>query len=312
MTTIYLPAFRTVISGSDLFVAQIEGLLGQVAGTIVGSSLLLYFGNEAYAVRAEAPTTDVALGIVEYKKAAFGGAKPPIETQTCITWRDQPARPLGISNEQFAAAAKIPFVRFPGPDFRQDPLRIADGILVGHKDFPDGTPLDVVLAHELCHAYLSAAGISPIWEAGKAKFTANVSGLTCATAAIYTGVEEQIVCGLLAGRGLSCCENTYRFEKGYPPRTTYLDVGIRDATLAGASNVPELWVQGAVGLAELSKTFGSSIAVVLNKNSWPDAAADFGGAVEATVKTAKLREKMVREMVKRTILEQSLKSSGLM
>jgi hypothetical protein len=95
--------------------------------------------------------------------------------------------------------------------------------IVGHKDFPRPQPFDVVLLHEFIHAYLSQLGVAKrLRELGQGKtrdwkplFTQNPDA-----------VEEQLVVGILGGKGLPFAENVYRQGKGYEPRTTYKAVEI--------------------------------------------------------------------------------------
>ena len=163
-------------------------------------------------------------------------------------------------------------------------MSIEKGMLIGHDDFKvdpftAGTQMDVVLFHELCHAYLISAGISPKWDGHG--FPTNKPTLTC-DSKVDVAVEEQVVCGLVYGRGLSCCENAYRAERKLPPRTSYKAVGIPDDAGLGA-DFGKVWKEAEDAMTEAVKLWGSRIAVVLSKNKFQkDVKATFGDAKEAT------------------------------
>jgi hypothetical protein len=82
-----------------------------------------------------------------------------------------------------------------------------------HPDKPKDDPVwpfDVVMFHELCHAYLHVSGINA----------------AIAKHARYGVVEEYFVTGLAEGIGWRYSENTYRGQIKMKARTTYKEHGI--------------------------------------------------------------------------------------
>jgi hypothetical protein len=91
--------------------------------------------------------------------------------------------------------------------------------VVGHADFPAMTQdFDVVLYHELVHAYLSNRGV------GRRLRHARVAR----TIGNPEQAEEELVVGLLAGRGFALAENAYRCQTNRPIRTSHVGVGLAD------------------------------------------------------------------------------------
>ncbi|HEU4412960.1 MAG TPA: hypothetical protein VFS43_47400 [Polyangiaceae bacterium] len=279
----YLKACKTIVAGTEAFQDEVVGLLETIGGTGLGATMLRYFGAAAPSKLVKSPNEDVALVVLQFglKK---GDANAPICTKTCIDWEGQAAhRPKGLSDAQFNQQLKIPLVRIPASGWKQPggKLEVQKGVLLGHDDFAKtGADLDVVLFHELCHAYLIAAGISPRWDGRK--FVRAKGILAVDKVGVDVAVEEQIVCGLLHGRGLDCCENAYRRQRKLPPRLSYKAVGLAlDQQLE--AKFDDAWSAGATSLAEGAKLWGSKIAYVVSQNGYPgDAKKDFGGAKQVT------------------------------
>jgi hypothetical protein len=108
-------------------------------------------------------------------------------------------------------------------------LEVKDGVVLNHADC-HGEKMDLVLFHELCHAYIWQRGIGAEllrstpptgteppwpWQRCRANFGGNRD------VDPIENTEEQLVCGLLAGKGLRFCENTYRHQCEMAPRTQY-------------------------------------------------------------------------------------------
>ncbi len=233
MATSYIKKFRLMIMGSPSFVSNVEPLVAFLDKTKQGHSVLTYFGEHAPNA-ATFGANEIAVAIKEQDRVPV---QEPIKTSTFGSWKE--------SGPAFAGGTLQPIIRFP--DFKTGrnillsmsgkSMTITDeGSLVGHVDFPSGTPMDAVLFHEFCHAYLIAIGLGAPLSSAEGpddpthKEYINGGGVP---GNISENVEEQIVCGLLAGRGLALCENAYRVERKLPPRVSYSvpSVNIKEDTV---------------------------------------------------------------------------------
>ncbi|HEV2782326.1 MAG TPA: hypothetical protein VGX25_23285 [Actinophytocola sp.] len=105
--------------------------------------------------------------------------------------------------------------------------------IAGHADFPDTTlDFDLVLYHEMVHAYLSNSGVARRIRDPRVE---NAIG-----AQDHDEAEEELVVGLLAGRGLPLCENAYRCQTHRPLRTSYRDVRLNDPGVSPADWTNEI------------------------------------------------------------------------
>jgi hypothetical protein len=279
----YVKACKTVVAGTEEFQNEVVKWLETIGSTTLGATMLRYFGTAAPSKLVKSPTEDVALVVLQFglKK---GDTNAPICTKTCIDWEDRTAhRPKGLNDTQFKQAQKIPLVRIPPSSWKLNggKLEVKDGVLLGHDDFAKtGAEMDVVLFHELCHAYLISSGLSPKWDGRQ--FTRAKGILSVNKIGVDVAVEEQIVCGLLHGRGLDCCENAYRVQRKLTPRLSYKAVGLAlDQQLE--ANFNDTWSTGVSSLTEGAKLWGSKIAYVLAQNGYPgNAKNDFGDAKQVT------------------------------
>lgn len=278
-----MKACKTIVAGTDAFQDEVVKWLETIGSTTLGATMLQYFGTAAPSKLVKSPNEDVALVVLQFglKK---GDANAPICTKTCIDWEGQAAhRPKGTTDLQFRQALKIPLVRVPASGWKLQggKLEVKEGVLLGHDDFAKtGAEMDVVLFHELCHAYLISAGISPKWDGRQFKRAKGI--LVVDKVGVDVAVEEQIVCGLLHGRGLDCCENAYRVQRKLPPRLSYKAVGLAlDQQLE--AKFDDTWSTGASAITEGAKLWGSKIAYVVAQNGYPnDTKKDFGGVKQVT------------------------------
>ncbi|MCU0683543.1 MAG: hypothetical protein MUF34_15100 [Polyangiaceae bacterium] len=308
---IYLKGCKTIVAGTEGFQGEVVGYLDTIGGTGLGGTMLEYFSAAAPSKLVKSPHEQVALVILQ-----FGLKNPdtnaPVCTKTCIDWAEQTAfRPQGLSNADFLKAQKIPLIRIPAWGWKQKApgkLEVKAGVLLGHDDFSKaGVEMDVVLFHEMCHAYLIAAGISRRWDGRKFPKSNEVKSID--KIGLDVAVEEQIVCGLLYGRGLDGCENAYRRQRKLSARLSYKAVGLAvDRQLE--ANFDDTWNTAAGNLAEGAKLWGSKIAYVLSKNGYPgDTKKDFGDARQVT--DLGLLEKAVEKQDEAPKLEKKKSSLGL-
>ncbi|HTX01618.1 MAG TPA: hypothetical protein VMD59_22740 [Acidimicrobiales bacterium] len=152
-------------------------------------------------------------------------------------------------------AAKIPRIQFF--DLAKGTQKVGDKGEVhftesgvrGHEDFPDTVvPHDVVLYHELCHARLSHLGI-----AGRLRDVRLAEKIQPRDP---DSLEEELVVGILNGKGLRSTENEYRCQrKGVELRQSYKAVGIKGDDRLGTtwSDLPARTIEEAVrGLGKFS------------------------------------------------------------
>ncbi len=135
----------------------------------------------------------------------------------------------------------LPRIVFPNKPLENERLAVGKGYnvpvvtsggVVNHKDFPNVTaPFDVMLFHELCHAYYFQIGMAPEYFA--------INGEWKPSFDLSNTVEEMLVTGLEYGRGVEYCENNYRVQKGLALRKTYKAVGLEDANVTEGD-----WKQG--------------------------------------------------------------------
>lgn len=164
----------------------------------------------------------------------------PIETQSFKGWDPDHS----IFNRWKHESPTIPFVHFPNPQlgFSQNSeageVRLTNEGLQ-HPDFDEPEPLDIVVFHELCHAYYDQLGateqlrkvsLDNTSKKGtalqKKPFEMGADNQTLSTDGIENNVEEQIVVGILAGKGVKYCENNYRVQCKRKLRTKYQAVKI--------------------------------------------------------------------------------------
>lgn len=149
-------------------------------------------------------TMDVGVRTADWQRDTKGDRIPRIE------FFDQPGQ----------ADQPVEIGKAGGATVRHEGVR-------GHRDFPDTVQaFDLVLYHELVHAYLSNNGVS-----GRIR---DVRVEAAIAAQNHDEAEEELVVGLLAGRGLPLCENAYRLQRQQPLRTSYLDSHLDDPGVSAA------------------------------------------------------------------------------
>ncbi|MDC3321442.1 type III secretion system effector protein [bacterium] len=146
-----------------------------------------------------------------------------------------------ITNRGFPANPGIPQVKMVMKP-SSDPVQLSPGKIchtdgIEHPDFDAShhSAYDVVLFHELVHAFNHASGVYN-FQATQSRPT----GADFASAGnppdYNTATEEMMVVGLYAGKALKYTENHYRKEKGIAVlRSKYADAGIPTADAAVAS-----------------------------------------------------------------------------
>lgn len=237
----------------------------------MGGSLLGYFTEHSPAITGRVGTADreIAVCIQEPGKHA----KDPIRTISATSWG------LKGAASNWRDKVKIPLIEFLGPGVKQGTLSNEAGKLVGHPDFDAPQRLDIILTHEFCHAYLQATKVTDVIDARN--IAAQAHGLTGRD--WVAGIEEMLVCGLLAGAGLGCCENAYRLEIGEPPRRSYGAVGIRnDARLVPELDLNEFWTARARALTTKAGGQGLLAAALEIAQLKPESLAAIRGVREAT------------------------------
>jgi hypothetical protein len=225
------------------FVKFIKGLLDKIGESKLGGGLLNEFDpsqntfkqlpKERTGALDIEQYTGVRVAIEESKKESTIGFPPkktgqyPLKTES-LNGRTN----LGVVVKGFAAADGIPLIRFPDPGASGKKLeggaQMTSSGVKGHCDFPDGAivPLHIALFHELCHAYLDQTGISKFLHDYNPDTERKGESPLPWKGDAANNVEEQFVCGLLAGKGVKYCENRYRYELGFPLRRSYLAVNI--------------------------------------------------------------------------------------
>lgn len=134
----------------------------------------------------------------------------------------------------------------------------AQGV-TGHADFPNSAmPFDLVLYHEFVHAFLSHIGL-----AGRMREPELAAKLRIAQNA--DGAEEELVVGILAGKGLPMSENAFRCERGMTLRGSYKAVGITGDPALNKdpwkpSSAPAALVDAVRGLGSFSEQEAAYIA----------------------------------------------------
>ncbi|WP_133740276.1 hypothetical protein [Actinorugispora endophytica] len=227
-----------VANGQDeTFPGFVAGALEQVRGVPVGGDLVDAFAPDGDGAGFRCITDPGSGGgeggayhgvtLLFQQSVALrpriGAAKPPaIETKAVGGRRDDGTRVF--------EAPWIPCVRLPGRPAEGSPVMLGEGREMHHDgvvnpDFAGKADFGLVVFHEMCHAYYDQAGAAGLMSGRAAEFEA-APGHRVADFQNYA--EEILVCGLLQGKGLKYCENTYRRQKGLPPRPAYSAVGLKD------------------------------------------------------------------------------------
>ena len=101
-----------------------------------------------------------------------------------------------------------------------------------HADFPETVEgFDVILFHELMHAFLHQVGVATrlreLGQKDKPPALGALKGIKVPGGANpEDSVEETLVVGLLGGKGVPLSENTYRCQRELTLRPSYKSVGI--------------------------------------------------------------------------------------
>lgn len=223
-------AVETDDEADTSFPRFIAETLGQIRLVNVGKKLVAAFDpKNGFARAAEDPYKGITLLITEMKHRGTLWTTSFYTRSVDGAWRG--------GKDKATYVPRIVFPNKPSQDTRLDigadknPAQVTSEGVIGHLDFPNQTcPFDLILFHELCHAYYFQIGMAPEYFAlpGNGQY------------ADYSNtIEEMLVCGLELGRGLEICENNYRVQKGLALRKTYKAVGLADGVVK-----PEAWSQG--------------------------------------------------------------------
>lgn len=223
---------------SSTFVAFIRDAIEEIRKVPVGADLLWEFDPR----NPERAFRQIDNGLVAGASGSLGmyrGAtvviREPERAGKPIETKAFGGREHGAGSNRFGDP-KVPLIRFYNrPPAREvialkseaGPVQIDSTGVIQHPDFAELTEFAIVLFHELCHAWYDQIGIFAKLTASNPStkgIWAKGAGSRVIDAAVH--VEEQLVCGLLAGKGVKFSENTYRFQTGKRPRRTYLSVGI--------------------------------------------------------------------------------------
>jgi hypothetical protein len=242
---------EVLITQDDRYARFIAGLLEQIAGSHAGARLLGTFdpAQNAFPFEAGRPfaiSPYAGLTVLITQPRPKYNTRVPVKTvYPLIKTAD-----VGVRTGDYTrnpGGNKIPLISFfdkPAPGGQpveiggpNDATVTPQGI-AGHRDFPGAVQdFDVVLYHELVHAYLSNCGVGGrLRQARVAQQFGNPDQS-----------EEELVTGLLAGRGHVLAENAYRLQTGRPLRTTYLAVQINDPGVQAADwNPPGVSLTDAI------------------------------------------------------------------
>jgi len=231
-----------LLNGQDAgFVGFVKDLISAIKRVPVGNDLLGEFdpakAPSVFRRIAEANSggayKDVTVTIQQALGMNLPGGKvklPTIETKNFGGRKDDGGKVF--------TGGQIPCVSLVPPPPQGQTLQLGSGIEIGHDgvlrhpDFVQMEAFDIVLFHELCHAWYEQAGISPQMSAQAQPNKGLWQDVGSHDAQNTT--EEQLVSGLLAGKGLKYCENHYRQQAGRALRPSYVSVSIKsDPELAG-------------------------------------------------------------------------------
>jgi hypothetical protein len=213
---------------NEAFARFIYETLGQIRATRLGSAMLAQFdpkSGSGYRTISDDPTSP-------YRGLTVLVGEPSAQNQLIKTIDVGPLL-SAEGNRTNSGTPKVPRISFfnrPAGEQRRpigaSGAEVVSGGIVGHRDFPHDTQtFDVVLYHELGHAFLSQTGV---------------------TKHLDDGQEEQIVVGRLGAKGLGTSENAYRCERGLGLRKSYLDVGVQ----ADEAMAKSFWESQRIGLVK--------------------------------------------------------------
>jgi hypothetical protein len=220
-----------VLAGQrDNYVDFIDGVLRSIAKIDIGEQLLTEFDpgyNKNFKVLRNTPQ-----GV--YDELTVVIQQPPAVAKMIQT-KATGGRQTDAKGTKIFGPVQIPAIFFFDQPEPNTPIHLStpfgpivirhDDII--HPDFAEPSSLDVVLFHELCHAYYDQLGTA---DDLKNDDGSNFRPITPDPQPADRGeyVEEQLVSGLRAGRALKYCENTYRLRAHMALRRKYQAVGIGD------------------------------------------------------------------------------------
>lgn len=254
--------FNLAIQGDEDFLKLVTGLIKELLKVKVGAALLGEFANAPSATEWEKKKVTVAV-----LQRSLTTTDQPIRTGSFNAWNKDRSRAFGDA---------VPLINFPGigmtfPKAGSLTTAVVDDVPViqKHVDFPGGAPMVVALFHELCHAYYWQTGATTALQALNKAPDEGLFKL-CMTkdnqVDAKENTEEQIVSGLLAGKGMRYSENSFRADAGLPARTGYRapTVAIVDQELLEDKDWPKSW-----------GTYKTSVSAVLDANGYKDLAKKF-------------------------------------
>lgn len=223
-----------------------------IASTRTGKAILAQFGVGDRALRevkqGSGGYAGYALVITEatFMKPRFGAPKyPEIETKTVKGYEAGRRIVTGATSTHIPLTVLMgppdgpdaKFVGNPNAGLADERVEVRATGVYNHRDFPGATqPFDVVLFHELMHAYMRQLGVSNRLADREDRISAVLGerGIKAPTGKADDTVEEMLVVGLMGGKAMPVTENAYRSERrlsddvSYPPRTSYKSVGLDD------------------------------------------------------------------------------------